>query len=243
MKKIRVVFIFIFLGILLFLMYSLLFPFSKIHSVDLKVSASIKLNSLYVQKEPEIVSYLQSYKGRYLWRMDLKKIVKKIKSIYSGGEVYIKRKFPNRLTVFLKEETTALLLLKPDNFFYSISQEGNIGVKKGKTESLNFPVLRGQSFEKSASLRKRVLKILFDMPKLGNSFSLENISEVLYNKDNDSLLFYLVSDYFIVEIQSLPSSKTIKNIDFVLNYLRQKGQTGALIDARLDKKIIVKKIK
>ncbi|MDE0092562.1 MAG: hypothetical protein OXN83_04685 [Oligoflexia bacterium] len=242
MKKIKFFSIAGFFGVIIFLVYVLLFPFSKIHSIDLKTTPEIKKDPLYIQKEPDIVSYLQNYKGQYLWKINLKKIVKKIEAVYLGGDIYIKRKFPNRLIVSLDKEKTSLLLLKQDHFFYSVFYDGNVGSRKSRTDSLNFPILRGKSFETSFQLRRRVLSILSDIPKAGNSFSLENISEIFYNEDNDSLLFYLAEDYFILELQSPPSLKIVQNIDFVLNYLKQQGRTRALIDVRLNKKIIVKKI-
>ena len=243
MKKIKNFLLYLLSGGFIFLVSMLLFSFSKIQYIDLIADLKIQNQVLYKSKELKVREYLNNYKDQYLWRIDLKKIVKKIESIYSGGEIHIKRKFPNRLRLFLKEKQTFLLLLKQDQFFYSISKEGYIGAKKRNSESLNFPILRGRDFEKNFQLRKRVLKVLLLLPKTGKFFSLENISEILYNKETNSLLFYLVSDYFIVDLKEPPSLKKIKNINFVLNYLRIQGQSKAFIDASLDKKIVVKKLK
>ena len=227
----------------IFLSCLLLFSFSKIHFIDLKADTKIKTQALYVRVKPKILVYLDSYKGRYLWSVKLKKIAKKVESIYLGGEVQVQRKFPNRLMVFLKEKADFLLLLKQDHFFYSVSQDGRIGSKKNRQESLNFPILRGKAFEENFKLRQKVIEILLRLSKTEDFFSKENISEILYKDDSKSLLFYLVSDYFIVELKTSPSLKKIKNIEFVLNYLRNQGRIKALIDARLDKKILVKEIK
>ena len=243
MNKVKKFFIAILLGILGFILYAFLLPFSKIHFIDLKTEPQVEVQDLYIKKEPEIRDYLEIYRGRYLWSLNLKKIAKEIKAVYLGGEVYIKRKLPNRLIVHLKAEPTFLLLLKSDDFFYSVSYNGSIGAKKNRTESLNFPILRGQVFEKNFQLRQKTVNILLKLPKMGGLFSLENISEILYNEKNSSFLFYLAFDHFILELVSPPSLKKIKNIDFVLNYLKQQGRTRAFVDARLEKKIIVKKIK
>ena len=230
------------LGVFVFLIGMLVFSYSKINSIELKADSKIRNQASYKKVNPKIIDYLKQHKGQYLWGIDLRDIAEKIESIYLEGEVQVQRKWPNRLVVFLKEETTFLLLLKQNHLFYSVSQEGHIGVKKNRTDSLNFPILRGKAFEKSFQLRQRVLNVFFDLPKTASFFSMENISEVLYKQDNDSLLFYLVSDYFIVELKKPPSLKKINNINFVLNYLRKQDRMEALIDARLDKKIIVKKL-
>ena len=243
MSKIKKLLFLLFSGVFVFLIGMLFFFFSKIQFIELRADTKIQKQALYKSAEPKMTAYLNNYKGRYLWIINLKEIVEKIESIYFGGEVYIQRKFPNRLIVFVKEEPAFLLLLKQNQFFYSVSREGYIGAKKRGADSLNFPILRGIGFEKNLPLRQRVLKILLTAPKTGKLFSLENISEVLHNKDNDSLLFYLVSDYFIVELKEPPSVKKTNNINFVLNYLRGQRRAKALIDARSDKKIIVKKVK
>ena len=242
MKKINFFLITILLGVFVFLTGMLVFSYSKINSIELKTDSKIKAQASYKQVKLKIIDYLERYKGQYLWKVNLKDITKKMESIYLRGEFQVQRKWPHRLVVFLKEETTFLLLLKQNQRFYSVSQEGHIGAEKNRTDSLNFPILREKTLEKSLQLRQRAVTILFELPKTGSFFSMENISEIFYKKSNDSLWFYLVSDYFIVELKKSPSLKKINNIDFVLNYLRKQGRTKALIDARLDKKIIVKKL-
>ena len=242
MKKAKRIFTVVLLGVFVLLICFLLLSVSQIHVIDLKASAKIKAQDLYIKNRPKIKTYLETYKGRYLWAVNLKEIAQKAESIYLEGAVQVQRKFPNRLIVFFKEAEPFLLLLKQDRFFYSVSQEGRIGAKKNSLEGLNFPILRGKAFEKNSQLRRKAVKILLALPQTESSFSMENVSEILYNEDTGSLLFYLVSDYFIVELKNPPSLKQIRNIDFVLNYLRKQGRTKALIDAQLDKKIIVKRL-
>jgi len=160
--------------------------------------------------------------------------------LYTWAEVHVTRKLPNRLVVFLEKKDIALLLLKDEEFFYSVSYEGKIGVKRGLGESLDFPVLRGDIFWNDSFLRKRALSIFLSIPKNNRTFSTQNISEITYNKKNDSLFFYLIPGHFILELRKQLSPMQVQNIDFVLNYLNQRGKQEGIIDARLDKKIIVK---
>ena len=241
MKKIKIIFfIFAVIFFLGFIIYAFLGPPFKISSVELKMDQELQTSKSYIAKEEEIVSYLNRYKGQLLWQVDLKDLVKKVNSLYLGAEVYTARRFPNQLSVSLKKKNTALLLLKGGESFYSISHEGRIGAKRNGEESFDFPILRGDSFGNDIQLRKRALSILFSIPKAGQAFSAQNISEISYNKANDSLLFYLIHGHFILELKKQPIPKTIQNIEFVLHYLNQQGEQGGLIDARLDKKIIVK---
>ena len=243
MKRIKnIIFILNSIFLLLFIGYVFLGPFSKISIVELKTDGKLKNIKSYTKQEEKILSFLNSYKGQFLWQADLKKIVKKINGFYLGTEVYVVRRFPNRLIVSLKKKNTALLLLKEGEFFYSVSYEGEIGSQRNREESFDFPILRGSAFWNNLQLRKRVLSILSSLPKKDVFFSIQNLSEISYNKNNDSLFFHLISGHFILELKGQLDSKKIKNIDFVLNYLDQYGHQRGFIDARFDKKIIVKNL-
>lgn len=241
MSKIKSILLIIISAVLFVLVvFAFLGPFSKISSVELKTDQDLKNTSSYAKKEKQILSYLNSYKGQRIWTVDLKALVQKINDLYWGSEVYAFRKFPGQLVISLKKKSTALLLLKAGATFYSVSYEAEIGSLRNTGESFDFPILRGTHFWNSLSLRKKALFILSAIPKEGQVFSVQNVSEISYNKLNDSLYFYLISHPFILELKKRPNSEKIKNINFVLNYLNQQGAQGGLIDARLDKKIIVK---
>ena len=230
----------IFVFLLSFCVYAFLGPFSRISLVDLNIDEKLKIDRFYVKKEKEILSYLESYKGKFLWQVNLKDLVKKTNAFYLGLSAYAVRRFPNRLILVLKKKRTALLLLKDGGDFFSISNKGEIGGERNPEESFDFPILRGELFWDKLQLRERALSILSSIPKKGPFFSVQNISEISYNKTNDSLLFHLISVPFILELKKQVQPKKMKNINFVLNYLFQKDSQRGFIDARLDKKIIVK---
>lgn len=227
----------------IFILYVLFFPLSKIHSIQIKTDKGITQTKAYQKKEKELWSYLQKHKGRYLWKVNLKEVAKQAESINLDWELSIKRKYPNQLLVFLNQKKTFVILLADDQTFYSVSHNGSLGNQINRLKGLNFPVLRGKAFEESLELRQRILGLLNGLPRAGQTFSSNNISEILYHKNNNSFLFYLSSQPLILELAGRPSSKKIENIDFVLSYLKKMGREQGFIDARLDKKIIVKKRK
>ncbi len=222
-------------------LFLMLTPFSKISVIKLQADDKLKSAQSYQLKEKEILSYLESYKGQWLWQTPLKELAKAVSAMYLEADVYTARRFPSRLIVILKKKDTALLLLREGEFFYSVSYKGDIGAKKSLGESLDFPILRGDVFWSDSRLRKRALSVFLSIPKNSRrAFAPQNISEISYNKANDSLFFYLMPGHFIVELAERASLKKAQNIDFVLNYLTQRKAQGKLIDARMDKKIIVK---
>ncbi len=243
MKKAKTVFL---IGVsfllLAFTVYTFLGPFSKISIVRLKAGEKLKADKFYRQKEQEILSLVQAYKGKLLWQVSLQNLVEQINSLYREADISATRKFPNQINVFLTKKNAVLILMKEDGGFYPISHRGEIGSKKGPGESFDFPILRGDQFWKQLKLRKRALSIIFSIPEKGQPLSAKNISEIYYNGANDSWWIYLVSSHFIVELKDPLLPGQIKNIDFVLNYLHQQGRKEGLIDARWDKKIVVKNL-
>lgn len=242
--KIKPLFLIFVSGLLLFyFFYAVLGPLTRVSSIKFSADKQLKSRASYIKKEPDILSYLNEYKGKNLWQVNLKTLVTTLNELYFGAEVYVIRKWPNRLIVFLKPKATALILLKNKEVFYPVSYEGEIGDSINLKDFFDFPILRGKVFWNDLSLRKQVLSVLSSIPKKGEGFSIQNISEILYNKKNNSLMFYLIPGHFTVELQaSSVSPKKIKNINFVLTYLSQRDHQGELIDARFPKKIIVKRI-
>ena len=218
-----------------------LFLFTKPLSVELKIDSKLKNQAGFSKKTTQVLSYLKKYKNQFLWQIPLKQIVQNIEQMSLGLDVSAYRKYPNQLIVSLNEKKTALLLLKGDSYFYSVSYDGSLGVKKQTQNIIKAPILRGTSFETEKDLRKEVLQLLELIPKDGQVFSIENISEIHYDKKQSSFLTYLSTRPLAINLNSPLRSQTIKNIEFVLEYLEKEEQKYSLIDARTEKKIIVKK--
>lgn len=241
MKKTKnILLAFVSLLLFSFILYLLLGPFLRVSVVEIHTDKDIQKSNSYKHIEKNFSSFLDKYKGRILWTVNLKKLVKELNAAHPGFRIYVKRKLPNHLRVFLKKKDTALLLFHEGDFF-PVSYTGEIGNKKHSEESFDFPVLRGKSFWEKTDLRIKALNVFISLPKTGPFLSVKNLSELVYNETNDSLLFYLIKGNFVLELNEVLEMEKIKNILFVLNYLDQKKDKRNWIDARTDKKIIVKK--
>ena len=230
------------LSLSLLIVFSLCFLlFSKPLSIELKIDPKLKNQAEFSKTKDQILSYLKKYQSHFIWQLSLKEMIKNIEKMSLGLEVYIYRRYPNKLIIGLSEKKTALLLLTNNSDFYSVSYNGSLGTKKETLNILNVPILRGGGFESNKKLRKKALELLKPIPKQEKIFSIENISEVLYDKKLNSFLIYLSTRPLVIKLNSPPLNQKVKNIEFVLEYLKKEEKTHALIDARFDKKIIVKK--
>ena len=224
--------------VVLAFLFVLLFPLSQISQLHVQLGDSNQQGVWFQKKQPQILAVLQTYKQKYLWQISLKELVQKLQEIDKELDFRIKRKYPGQLTVFVYKKKTALLLLDSNSHFYAVSYKGVVGIKR--TKDLDFPILRGPDFEKSLNLRQQLLKIVEVLPVDKAWFCWDNLSEILYNKENQSFLFYLKFPRFVLELDSSPSDKKKQNIEFVLNYLNKQNRTQAFVTVKSDKKIIVK---
>ena len=230
--------------IFLFLLSSFLFltSFSRIKEVRLIVSPALEKSTSFKRKEKKIAEVLNSLEGELLWRQDLKKIAGRIQKIYPAVNLRVKRQFPSSFLVFLEKRQTLALLLKKGSQFYSLSFEGEIGERKKRGDSLDYPVLVGSSFLENKALRKDTLSLLSSLPEKGAGFSLSNISDVRYKSLKKSLIFQLLSQDISLELRvKALTPKKLKNINFVLAWLKRKQMSSLRLDVRQEKKIIVKK--
>ena len=224
-----------FLGILVF---SFFFQFTKIENISLKVNPQLKDSHFTETIQKKINLKLNDYKGKKIWKVKLENIATDIKKIYPALKIQVTRKLPNRIIVFLQNKDSVALLLKDNGGLYPVSFQGELQTRPSLNQSLDLPILTGKFFEKNKALRKKAIKLLLRFPEKGLLIS-KNVSEVIYNKKNSSFLFVLIPNYLVLELLEDLSSHRIKNINFVLNYLIQKGVKGSRVDVRFDKKIIV----
>ena len=166
----------------------------------------------FEKKQTKIMALTETYKHKYFWQISFKKLAQKLQKTDKELDIRLKRKYPGQLIVFVSKKKTALLLLDANKHFYSVSCEGLLGPKRKPKEDLDFPILRGSALKTDLKLRQKLLKILEFLPQ-NKDFCRDNLSEIVYNKPNQSFLFYLKSHRFVLELKSVPLFTESQNIE------------------------------
>ena len=242
MKYLLKPFAFLSLIFLFFLLYKatpLEYRKIKFHFFDMPGKKTASFSS---GENKKVSLFLKKYKNRSIWSLRLKGMAQEIQNIFPSKEIYLKRKFPNKIEVFIEESLPVFLLLTGKGQFYPIFSDGKIGIILSADKLLDLPIMRGDVFKENRRLRIQVLDLLKILPK-EDIFSPKNISEIVYKPKQKSFTVYLIPHYFILEIKHPWKNKTIENINFVLNYLVQKEEKAAIIDAGFPEKIIVRRKK
>ena len=194
-----------------------------------------KPSAFLIKEGRRLRPFLEKYKNRSVWTVNLRKEAKALQALYPSKKPLLKRRFPDALHIYMAERRPVFLLLNPNGRFYPVFSQGKIGAEAALAD---LPVARGKPFQKNGGLRKQISRFLQDLPDAG-LFSPGNVSEIFY-KSNSFLLFLSRGD-FALEIR-LPLPKgAAKNINFVLDYLLQKEEEGAWINAERPEKIIVRR--
>ena len=199
--------------------------------------ASQKQSAFLIKESRRLRPFLEKYKSRSVWTVNLRKEAAALQALYPSKNALLKRRFPDTLHIYMTERRPIFLLLNPKGGFYPVFAQGKVGAAPRLAD---LPIARGKPLQKDKALRKQVGRFLQELPG-GGLFSPENISEIFYK--SKSFLLFLSRGDFTLKIR-LPLQKGAeKNINFVLDYLLQKEEEGAWINAERPEKIIVRRRK
>ena len=245
----KVVFLFLLCAGLFSLYKVILHKHTKIKSIQLSFPSQAKEKSskddrnppiLSIEEQKKLLSFMEKYKDRFIWSVNLKDIAQEIRKMYPSKKAFLRKQLPNKLEIYLQESHPAFLILTDKGQFHPVSFDGSIEAALSANQLLDLPITRGDIFKKDKNLRLQIIQLLKILPNQ-EFFSPENISEIVYKAQRESFIVFLIPHYFVLEIKEPFKEKTIKNINFVLNYLVQKEEKSILIDARFPEKIIVRR--
>ena len=195
---------------------------------------------LFLKPRVEVLDqYLESFRGRSMWQLDLDKVSKRI-SQYNWIEKYeLTRKWPSTLTVQVKPfEVKALLMnLGKGEKFVPVIRDGKPLDAIEASIAPDVAVLDGAVFAQP-ELRKKAVQMLEEVPTDG-TFSRKVISEVRWSSKDG---FYARMVKTGIQVKLGEDRFGIKSIRVgqVLDYLGNRGIKAESVDANLSKKVLVR---
>ena len=226
----------------LFSLYKLfLVEYVKIDSIHFVFPQQTEsMETLPPDKRERLLSLVEKYKNRSIWSVSLKEMALEVQKNHPSKKARVKRRLPNKIEIYLEDSLPAFLILTEKGRFHPVSFEGVLGAALSPYELLDLPIARGDLFKTDERLRAQTVQLLKTLPGK-DILSPENISEIIYTPERESFTLFLIPHYFVLEVKTPWRKKQIQNINFVLNYLIQKEEKVARIDARFPEKIIVRR--
>lgn len=186
----------------------------------------------------EILSDIKFLNKESLWEIDISKIVSEIKRKSWVEDVQLTRLFPNRLEVGISLKKVDAVFVDDAGIWMPVANDGTMLAKSSKSLIPDVPYLRGRRFYDSKELRKRAIEFLHLFPSSGNLAS-NQISEVFYEPKSGFEVLLAKSGTRVIFGQEALELK-LKRVGKVLEYLEAKEIRGRVIDARFEKKILVR---
>lgn len=178
-----------------------------------------------------------------LFSIDPMVIAKKISSHPWVKEAGVKKQYPDKLNVYVKErEPVAIVSL--DNLYY-IDKEGTIFKKLEKEDKTDYLVITGLSEEEAFSDNKddkdKIFKAI-DLIKFlskRDTFSDKNVSEINLCEDKGITLF-TYNEAIPIKVGTQFSKSEFDRLDRVFKELKKKSMKPEYIDIDYDKRVVVK---
>lgn len=212
--------------------------FFNIETIDIVIENSTDQARYLQSLVTELNQNLEVYKNSSLWRIDLKTLNKNLNELSWVREVSIMRVWPRKLKITVVVKEVRFLLLAKNGKFIPVVGEGELLASVQTKQIPDVAILRSEVFEDNSELRKRVVKVMDEIPKEG-SFSRKSISEVYYD-DKNGFWFTLVKDAMSVKMGDGQIAQKSVRVGQVLDYIDSRKMSARVIDANLSKKVLVR---
>ncbi|MDK2820683.1 MAG: cell division protein FtsQ [Clostridia bacterium] len=147
----------------------------------------------------EVENLMAVSKGTNLWQLDTSNIEKRLKTHPLIADVKINRRWPNTLTVNVKERNPKAIIFNQGNFFL-VDGEGVIMQRVEKVGKINLPLITGldklKDIGPGSLVNDERLKVALNVVKQISSEDLNQIREIIATSPN-SLQFIWAGNIII----------------------------------------------
>lgn len=186
----------------------------------------------------EILSDLRFKKGQSLWDLDIAQIITEIKKKEWVEDVQLTRLFPNRLNVALDLKKITVAYVDDAGIWMPVGNDGTLLNKSAGSGLPDMPYLRGRKFYENKNLRLQAIGLVQSLPSAG-VLNQQAVSEIFYeSKTGFEMLLSKSGTRVVLGVDNFDLK--VKRVNKVLEYLEAKEIIGRVIDARYEKKILVR---
>jgi cell division septal protein FtsQ len=210
----------------------------KVGSVRLELVPGSKEELLYQRIRLSLAPQLAALEGHYFWEVPLKKVFEATTGDRRVKSVSVFREFPSILRVVIEPHTPLLAYLGDDGRVYPVATDATLLPAIPSKDAPDLPLLRGEDLKNEISLREKALELWQAVPNDG-AFAREQISEIAYTK-KDGFKVYVGGPGVEVRMGDGEFEPKISRVTKVMSYLQSQSIKGRVIDARFNKKVVVR---
>jgi cell division septal protein FtsQ len=178
----------------------------------------------------------EKLKGKLLWQVPLKSILKIAETDRRVKHVSVFRETPARVKLIIEPYTPILAYLGVDGRIYPVATDATLLPSLPLGDAPDLPLLRGEDLKDEPRLRELALELYNLVPETGD-LTRKDISEIAYSK-KDGFRFFVGK--VEVKMGDTDFGPKVSRVSRVLNYLDSQNIKGRVIDARFSKKVVVR---
>ena len=210
----------------------------KVGSVVLELTPGSTEDLLFQRIRTGLAPSLAALEGQYFWQVPLRKVSEATAGDRRVKSVSVYREFPSVLRVVIEPHTPMLAYLGDDGRVYPVATDATLLPAIPSKDTPDLPLLRGEDLKNEPSLREKALELWEAVPTDG-AFAREQISEIDYTK-KDGFKVYIGGPGVEVRMGDSDFEPRISRVAKVLSYLQSQNIKGRVIDARFNKKVVVR---
>ena len=206
--------------------------------VDFKVDQ--QQESLFKDDLEKINFQLSQFENKSLWTLSLDDIAQQLKTYSWISGVKLIRRWPRQLLVLISAHPVKALLWSSSDQIIPVFANGDLMHPMAIHRVPDLPLMRGALLENPTHRdeREKTLQFINKLPQKGK-LSLQNLAEITYQSPGLFWLSLLPSGV-TVWMKDENISTTAYRVNQVLDYLNEQKVKGRVIDARFEKKVLVR---
>lgn len=211
----------------------------RIQHIDVQLADEASQSLLFEKIKESLDTRLSKYQGRYVWGVDLGNVLDDVAKDMRIKNVDVSRRLPNELHVQVEPYTPILNILARDKkVLHPVARDGEVLPSVPALEAIDSPILLGDAFLRDKDLRMQAVQLTLALSESG-ALSYRTVSEITFDKKRGFQL-RLQNLNLLVWVGFEDFQTRIDRAQRVVEYLHGEQMAGRIIDARFNKKVVVR---
>ncbi len=211
----------------------------RVHNVEVSLDNNADSGFLFPIIKDDIEAKLMQLFGKHVWDVDLDRVIKTVEKDLRVKDAKVTRKLPDTIRITILPYTPiAHILGSRGTRVYPLSRSGEVLPSVAVNETVDSVILRGDIFLRDKDVRMLAIELLNSLPDRG-ALNARSVSEISFDKKK-GLQLRLVDSGSEVWMGFENFAHRASQAQRVLDYLIREQMTGRIIDARYQKKVVVK---
>ena len=211
---------------------------TRVETIRIELAKLSSEDLLFQRIKGSLQPQLGAFEGLYFWQVRLRSVFESVAKDKRVRKVAVYREFPSVLRVEIEPHTPVLGFLSGDGRIYPVATDATLLPALPVKDAQDLPLLRGDDLRDEPRLREVALE-LFDKIPTDGEFRKRDVSEILYTK-KDGFDIFLSDVESQVRMGDADFGPKISRVQKVLSYLESQNIKGRVIDARFNKKVVVR---